>query len=465
MLGRADVDDAPVCFPGIHEEIMFRNDSLIPLFLRVQLKICNMSFLEELQWRGMIHQMTPEVEALFASGQVTAYIGFDPTAPSLTIGNYVQIMLLKLLQQHGHRPLVLMGGATGKIGDPSGKDKERQLKSYDELDKNLAAQMEQVKKFLDFDDADNAAIFVNNFDHYRDMNVLEFLRTVGKTLTVNYMSSKESVKKRIETGISFTEFSYQLLQAYDFQCLFKDHGCKLQMGGSDQWGNITSGIEFIRRNLGEKAHAVTTPLLTKADGSKFGKSESGNIWIDPALTSAYKFYQFWINADDRDLPSFTRYFTLKSKEEIEAREKEFADNPKELKRLLAEELTIRVHSQEDYYAVLKVSELLFNKKASPEMLASLDSKTLASVAEEIPAVKIDKDLFTDGLNIIELLVEKGKVLASNGDARRAIKGNAISVNKTKITDHQHVVNQDQLLCGKYLMVENGKKNMYMVVTG
>jgi len=279
-----------------------------------------MSFIKELSWRGMVHQTTPGVEELFEKEQVTAYIGFDPTAPSMTIGNYVQIMLLKLLQENGHRPIVLMGGATGRIGDPSGKDKERQLKSYDELDKNLACQMDQVRKFLDFDDPKTGAIFVNNLDHYKDMNILEFLRSVGKTLTVNYMSSKESVKKRIETGISFTEFSYQLLQAYDFQCLYKDHDCKVQMGGSDQWGNITSGTEFIRRNLSAKAFAVTTPLLTKADGTKFGKSEEGNLWLDPNLTSAYKFYQFWINADDRDLPSFTRYFTLKSQEEIEARE-------------------------------------------------------------------------------------------------------------------------------------------------
>jgi len=424
-----------------------------------------MSFLKELAWRGMIHQTTPGVEELFEKEQVTAYIGFDPTAPSMTIGNYVQIMLLRLLQDNGHRPIVLMGGATGRIGDPSGKDKERQLKSYDELDKNLACQMEQVRKFLDFDDPKTGAIFVNNLDHYKDMNILEFLRSVGKTLTVNYMSSKESVKKRIETGISFTEFSYQLLQAYDFQCLFRDHACKVQMGGSDQWGNITSGTEFIRRNLSEKAFAVTTPLLTKADGTKFGKSEAGNLWLDPKLTSAYKFYQFWINADDRDLASFTRYFTLKTQEEIEAREKEFADNPNELKRLLAEELTIRVHSQEDYDSVLKVSELLFNKKANAEFLKSLDLKTLTTVAEEIPSVSLGTTDFEAAENVVDLLVEKCQLLPSNGEARRAIKGNALAINKVKISDHNATVTMDQLLCEKFLMVENGKKNKFMVVVG
>ncbi len=424
-----------------------------------------MSFLSELSWRGMIHQTMPGVEELFEKEKVTAYIGFDPTAPSMTIGNYVQIMLLRLLQDAGHRPIVLMGGATGRIGDPSGKDKERQLKSYDELDKNLACQMEQVRKFLDFDDPETGAIFVNNLDHYKEMNILEFLRSVGKTLTVNYMSSKESVKKRIETGISFTEFSYQLLQAYDFQCLYKDHGCKVQMGGSDQWGNITSGTEFIRRNLSEKAYAVTTPLLTKADGTKFGKSEEGNIWLDPGMTSAYKFYQFWINADDRDLSSFTRYFTLKSQEEIESREKEFADNPNELKRLLAEELTIRVHSKDDYESVLKVSELLFNKKANADFLKSLDTKTLTTVAEEIPSVSLGTSEFEAAENIIDLLVEKCQLLPSNGEARRAIKGNAISINKEKITDHNYTVNADHLLCNKFIMVENGKKNKFMIVVG
>ena len=279
----------------------------------------NMNFLEELKWRGMLQDATPGVEELLDKGPITAYIGFDPTAPSLTIGNYVQMMLLTLFQRAGHQPIALLGGATGRIGDPSGKDKERTLKSYEELDRNLAKVEEQLKKYVGTSDAKHPVKLVNNHDFYRDMNALDFLRDVGKTLTVNYMMSKDSVKTRLETGLSFTEFSYQLLQAYDFQCLFENHNCVLQMGGSDQWGNITSGTEFIRRNAGGKAYAITTPLLTKADGSKFGKSEAGNIWLDGEMTSPYEFYQFWIkthNADD--LPKFIRYFTLKSREEVEA---------------------------------------------------------------------------------------------------------------------------------------------------
>ena len=422
-----------------------------------------MNFLEELQWRGMLHDMTPGAEEALKEGMVSGYIGFDPTAPSLTIGNYVQIMLLSLFQRSGHRPIILMGGATGRIGDPSGKDQERQLKSFDELDNNLTHQMKQFGKFLNFDEGDNKAIIVNNLDFYKEMNVLDFLRNVGKTVTVNYMMSKESVKKRIETGISFTEFSYQLLQAYDYQCLFQSHDCILQMGGSDQWGNITSGTEFIRKNLREKAFAVTTPLLTKSDGSKFGKSTEGNIWLDPTMTSPYQFYQFWINADDADTPKFIRYFTLKSRAEVEAMEAEHADNPKELKRLLAEELTIRVHSQEDYEAVLQVSELLFNKKASKEMLMGLNENALATVANEIPSFNISKDALSNGINIVDLLAENTEIVSSKGDARRAIKNNAISVNKDKIGNHEAVINHESLIQGKYIMVENGKKNKFMLM--
>ncbi|NRB46754.1 MAG: tyrosine--tRNA ligase [Saprospiraceae bacterium] len=422
-----------------------------------------MDFLEELSWRGMIQDQTPGVNEKLQEGMVTAYIGFDPTAPSLTIGNYVQIMLLKLFQLSGHKPIVLMGGATGRIGDPSGKDKERQLKSYQELDDNLARQSEQFKKFLNFDEGENKAIMVNNLDFYKDMDVLSFMRNVGKTLTVNYMMSKESVKKRIETGISFTEFSYQLLQGYDYQCLYDQYNCRLQMGGSDQWGNITTGTEFIRRNSGGKAFAITTPLLTKADGSKFGKSEQGNIWLSADYTSPYKFYQFWINAADADLPSFTRYFTLKSKEEIEAREREFADNPRELKKLLAEELTKRVHSEEDFLAVMKVSELLFNRKASKETLHSLSKSALATVAEEIPSFKIPQAVLASGVPIADLLADHTSILASKGEVRRAIKGNAISINKEKITSHEAMINHEILLHGQFFMIENGKKNKYMVI--
>jgi len=422
-----------------------------------------MNFLEELKWRGMLHDKTPGVEEELSKKMAVGYIGFDPTAPSLTIGNYVQIMLLRLFQLAGHKPIVLMGGATGRIGDPSGKDKERELKTYDELDANLARQSQQFYKFLNFEEGDNRAVMVNNHDFYKDMGALDFLRNVGKHLTVNYMMSKESVKRRIETGISVTEFSYQLIQGYDFNCLYNEHNCAIQMGGSDQWGNITSGTELVRRMSNGKAFAVTTPLLTKADGSKFGKSEKGNLWLDPDFTSPFQFYQFWLRADDRDSPKFMRYFTLKSKAEVEAMEAEHADNPNELKRILAEELTIRVHSKEDFDSVLKVSEMLFNKKASKETLVSLDSKSLLTIAEEIPSFKIPKDALANGVNIIDLLAEHTQIVNSKGDARRAIKGNAISVNKDKITNHEANINHEVLLHGKYMMVENGKKNKYILI--
>ncbi|MFK7934757.1 MAG: tyrosine--tRNA ligase [Saprospiraceae bacterium] len=421
-----------------------------------------MGFIEELKWRGMLHNITPGIEEELEKGMVVGYIGFDPTAPSLTIGNYVQIMLLKLFQDAGHKPIILMGGATGRIGDPSGKDKERVLKSYEELDHNLAFQQKQFGRFLNFEEGDNKAEVVNNYDFYKEMNVLDFLRDVGKTMTVNVMMKKDSVKNRLETGLSFTEFSYQLLQGYDFQKLHETKGCKLQMGGSDQWGNIVAGTEFIRKNLSASAFAVTTPLLTKADGTKFGKSEAGNIWLDPEMTSPYKFYQFWINADDRDSPKFMRYFTLKSKAEVEALEEEFADNPRKLKELLAEELTVRVHGKEAYDSVLKVSEILFNRRASKETLQSLSDSDLATVAEEIPSFTIGKDAFGDSANIVDLLAEHTEILKSKSEVKRAIKGNAISVNKTKIGSDEAIVSADELLHSKYLMVENGKKNKFIV---
>jgi len=420
-----------------------------------------LQFLEELKWRGMLHDMTPGVDALLAEKKITGYIGFDPTAPSLTIGNFVQIMLLKLFQMSGHTPIVLMGGATGRIGDPSFKDAERELKSYDELDRNLSFQMEQMKKFLDFE-GPNAAVIVNNLDFYRNMGVLEFLRDVGKTLTVNYMMSKDSVKNRLETGLSFTEFSYQLLQSYDFQLLFTKHNCLLQMGGSDQWGNITSGTEFIRRNIDGKAYAITTPLLTKADGSKFGKSEKGNIWLDPDLTSPYRFYQFWINADDADLPKYLRYFSLKSRQEVEALEKAFAENPRELKAILAEELTRRVHSDADFEAVVRVSEILFGKTQNPSALQELTLSQLDIIAEEIPSAGIAASAFREGINIAELLAHT-TIVPSRNEARKAIGNNAISVNKVKITTFEHKLTTADLLHQKYILIENGKKNKHMLI--
>jgi tyrosyl-tRNA synthetase len=421
-----------------------------------------MNFIEELKWRGMLQDSTPGVEEHLTEKMRAGYIGFDPTASSLTLGNFVQIMILKLFQLSGNKPVILMGGATGRIGDPSGKDQERILKSFDELDKNLESQKENFYKFLDFDCGENSAIMRNNIDFYQEMNVLDFLRDVGKTLTVSYMMSKDSVKNRLESGLSFTEFSYQLLQSYDFQKLFENDEVTLQMGGSDQWGNITSGTEFIRRNLSAKAYAVTTPLLTKADGKKFGKSEKGNIWLDAKKTSPYKFYQFWLKTTNDDIAKFTRYFTLKSHEEIENREKEFADNPLELNRLLAEELTIRVHGQAAYQAVLNVTNLLF-KKADKDTLMKMDEDALATIAEEIPTFSIEKELLSAGLNIADLLVEHTEILSSKGDVRRAIKNNAISVNKDKVVSHETTVSTDALLHGKYLMVENGKKNKYVII--
>lgn len=419
-----------------------------------------LNFIEELRWRGMLHDMTPGADELMQNKKVVGYIGFDPTAPSMTIGNFVQIMLLKLFQLSGHQPIVLMGGATGRIGDPSFKDKERDLKSYDELDSNLSFQKEQIKKFLDFE-GPNAAIIVNNLDFYKNMNILDFLRDVGKTLTVSYMMSKDSVKNRLETGLSFTEFSYQLLQSYDFQLLFDQYNCVLQMGGSDQWGNITSGTEFIRRNIDGKAYAVTTPLLTKADGSKFGKSEQGNIWLDPKLTSPYKFYQFWLNADDADLPKYLRYFTLKSKEEVENLEQTYGNDPRGLKAILAEELTRRVHSDDDFKAVSQVSQLLFGNQAGPDTLLEMGINELHTIAEEIPCKAISASDISQGINIVDLLTVT-TILPSKTEARKAIQGNAISINKVKVTQVEQMVTSADLLHNLYFMIENGKKNKFLI---
>ena len=420
-----------------------------------------MNFIEELRWRGMLHNMTPEIEAILDQQTVVGYIGFDPTADSLTIGNYVQIMILNFFQKHGHTPIVLMGGATGRIGDPSGKDQERQLKTYEELDKNLDRQKEQFRQLLDFESSDNAAFFVNNIDFYQNYNILDFLRDVGKSITVNYMLAKDSVKNRIDKGISFTEFSYQLLQAYDFQCLYERFDCILQMGGSDQWGNITSGTEFIRRNLGQKAHALTTPLLTKADGSKFGKSVDGNIWLDPNKTSPYKFYQFWINADDQDLSKFFRYFSFKKKEEIESLERDFANDPRQLKKILAEELTVRIHGEKAFENVEKVSHLLFNPKAKADFLDTLEVSQWQDVGMEIPIFEINHSTVTS-TNLIELLTTETTIFSSKGEARRAISGNALSVNKEKIKDMEFVINDSIPFHDQYILIENGKKNKYLL---
>lgn len=424
-----------------------------------------MNFVEELRWRGLLHDATPGVEEYLAKGSRRAYIGFDPTAPSLTIGNLVPITMLMRFQQFGHQPIVLMGGATGRIGDPSGKDEERQLKTYDELDHNLAHQLAQMKKFLRFDDSASSARVVNNYDIYKDMDVLTFLRDVGKRMTINYMMSKDSVKNRLEKGISFTEFSYQLLQGYDFQWLYEHMDVRVQMGGSDQWGNITGGTELIRRNLSGKAYAITCPLLTKADGAKFGKSEKGNIWLDPTMTSPYEFYQFWINAADADLPRLLRTFSFMTQDEIEALEAEHAEAPhlRKAQKALAEEMTARIHSAEDLEAAIKVSELLFDKKADAQMLGSMSASALALVQRELTSYEVPRNAFEgEGVNIMALLADLTAVTTSKSDARRAIKGGAISVNKVKVADHEAAIKAEDLLHGAYLMIENGKKNKYMV---
>jgi tyrosyl-tRNA synthetase len=424
-----------------------------------------MNFIEELRWRGLLQDTTPGIEEYLAEGNKRAYVGFDPTAPSMTIGNLVPITLLLRFQLAGHQPVVLMGGATGRIGDPSGKNEERQLKTYDELDHNLAHQLEQMKRMLRFDDSDTSAIVVNNFDFYKEMNLLTFLRDVGKRMTVNYMMSKESVKNRLEAGLSFTEFSYQLIQGYDFQHLYEEMDVRIQMGGSDQWLNITTGTELIRRNLSGKAYALTCPLLTKSDGAKFGKSEKGNIWLDPEMTSSYEFYQFWLNATDDDLSKLLRTFSLKDKEEIEAIEAKHAEAPhlRFGQKTLAEEMTIRIHSEEDYQSALNVSELLFNKKANKEMLLGLSEKALKSVSKELRSFEIEKSAFENGMNIADLLADATSILASKGEVRRAIKGGAIAVNKDKIKSHEEIIGADTLIHGQFLMIENGKKNKFMVV--
>jgi tyrosyl-tRNA synthetase len=376
-----------------------------------------LTFTEELKWRGMLHDSTPGIDEHLANAMRTGYIGFDPTAASLTIGNYVQVMILDLFQKAGHQPIILMGGATGRIGDPSGKDSERELKSIDELDRNLRHQEAQFRRLLNFEDGANKAMLLNNYDFYKQMPVLDFLRDVGKHMTINYMLAKDSVQNRLESGMSYTEFSYQVLQAYDYLCLFRDHGCTIQMGGSDQWGNITSGTEFIRKNTTEgKAFAVTTPLLTKADGSKFGKSESGNIWLDPEMTSPYQFYQFWIRADDRDVPRFLRFFSLKSHDEIQHLEAQMETAPRDVKKSLAEEITARVHSPEDLESAAQVSEILFNPKAGQAELHAMSINALRMIVEEIPSFKVAQSVVANGTDILELMAGHTAICASKGEA-------------------------------------------------
>lgn len=427
------------------------------------------NFIAELEWRGMLHQLTPGIREHLAEQPRRAYIGFDPTAASLTIGNYVQVMLLLHWMRAGHQAVVLFGGATGRIGDPSGKDKERELKTYEELDENLARQQAQMERLLRVGGDAGAVDVVNNLDFYREMNVLDFLRNVGKTLTVSYMMSKDSVQNRLESGMSFTEFSYQLLQGYDFQRLYTDRGVTVQMGGSDQWGNITSGTEFVRRNTEGKAYAVTTPLLTKADGSKFGKSAEGNIWLDEELTSPYDFYQFWLRADDADLATYLKYFSLRSKDEIladcatveahlggEDRYREVTA----IKTGLAAELTQRIHGPAGLSTAERVTHLLWGRGATADDLRQLDQKAFTALSGNIPTFRLERHELP--LSLLELLAERTDITTSKSEARRAVQGNAIAVNKEKVTDPETTVLSTDLLHDRYLMVENGKKNCFLI---
>jgi tyrosyl-tRNA synthetase len=427
-------------------------------------------FIAELQWRGMIHDMMPGIEKQLSKELTSAYVGIDPTADSLHIGHLVGIMMLKHFQDAGHRPIVLLGGATGMIGDPSGKSKERNLLDEETLRANEAGIKKQVMKFLDFDaSAVNNAKLVNNYDWMKDFSFLGFIRDVGKHITVNYMMAKDSVKKRLSAesseGMSFTEFTYQLVQGYDFLHLYKAENCKLQMGGSDQWGNITTGTEMIRKMEQGEAFAVTTPLIKKSDGTKFGKTESGNIWLDPKKTSPYKFYQFWLNASDEDMSNFIRIFSTKSKDEIEALEKEHNEAPhlRVLQKALAEEMTVRVHSQEALDMALKASSILFGKSTTEE-LASIDEDTLLSVFEGVPQVTITKDELAAVDNATTFLAEttQGIVFKSKGEARKMIQGGGVSVNKNKVEDPNAQVDF-QLLQDKYILVQRGKKNYYLVI--
>lgn len=428
-----------------------------------------MNFVEELRWRGMIHDMMPGTEEQLQKEMTSAYVGIDPTADSLHIGHLVGVMMLKHLQRAGHRPIALIGGATGMIGDPSLKSAERNLLDEATLRHNQESIKNQLAKFLDFDsDAPNAAKLVNNYDWMKDYSFLNFIRDIGKHLTVNYMMSKDSVKKRLSSesnvGMSFTEFSYQLLQGYDFLYLYQHEGCRLQMGGSDQWGNITTGTELIRRKQGGEAFALTCPLITKADGGKFGKTESGNVWLDRRYTSPYKFYQFWLNVSDADAAKYIKIFTALSKEEIADLEAEQAAAPHQrpLQKRLAKEVTIMVHSEEDYNAAVEASNILFGN-ATSEALKKLDEDTLLAVFEGVPQFEVSMDEFATGIKAVDLFTEKAAVFPSKGEMRKLVQSGGVSVNKEKLATADEVVTSASLLNNKYLLVQKGKKNYFLLI--
>ena len=428
-----------------------------------------MNFVEELRWRGMIHTMMPGTEELLEKEMVTAYLGIDPTADSLHIGHLCGVMILRHFQRCGHKPLALIGGATGMIGDPSGKSQERNLLDEETLRHNQEAIKRQLAKFLDFEsDAPNRAELVNNYDWMKEFSFLDFAREIGKHITVNYMMAKESVQKRLNgearDGLSFTEFTYQLLQGYDFLHLYQHKNCKLQMGGSDQWGNITTGSELIRRKLGAEAYALTCPLITKADGGKFGKTESGNVWLDPRYTSPYKFYQFWLNVSDSDAEKYLKIFTFISQEEIAELVAQHAADPglRPLQKRLAKEVTIMVHSEADYNAALEASQILFSNKAN-ETLKNIDEKTLLDVFEGVPQFEVSAEELKAGIPVLDLLAVKSAVFASKGEARKMVQGGGVSINEEKIADPNATVSEEVLLNGKYILVQRGKKNYYLLI--
>lgn len=421
------------------------------------------NFVEELRWRGMIHDIMPGTEELLQKETVTAYVGIDPTADSLHVGHLVSVMMLKHLQLCGHTPLALIGGATGMIGDPSGKSEERKLLSPEVLNNNIKAIEKQLLRFLDFDTAPNKATLVNNYEWTKNYNVIDFLRDIGKHLTVNYMMAKDCAKNRLETGLSYTEFSYQLLQAYDFLYLYNNMGCKLQMGGSDQWGNITSGTELIRRKTGGEAFALTCPLITKADGKKFGKTEEGNIWLSPELTSPYKFYQFWLNTSDEDSEKYIKIFTLLDKATIDGLVETHKENPHQrlLQKRLAEELTTMVHSKEDYEAAVHASRILFGK-GTLESIKQIEEKVFLSVFEGVPRFEVSKNILEEGADIVEFMTDKTAILSSKSEVRRCLNENSISLNKEKIKSGYTVTTSD-LINDKYILLQRGKKNYFLVI--
>tara|TARA_Y100000768_G_scaffold99783_1_gene72874 strand:- start:5470 stop:6762 length:1293 start_codon:yes stop_codon:yes gene_type:complete len=425
------------------------------------------NFVSELRWRGMLHDITPDTEKFLLSQSVSGYIGFDPSADSLHIGSLVQIMVLIHFQRAGHRPIILLGGATGMIGDPSGKSDERNLLSKEILERNTKSIKKQLEKYLDFDSTNPvAAEIVNNYDWMKNFSLIKFSREIGKHITVNYMMSKDSVKKRLQsdskTGMSFTEFTYQLIQGYDFLHLFKEKQCKIQMGGSDQWGNIVTGVELVRRKESGKVFALTCPLITKSDGSKFGKSEHGNIWLDKKRTSPYRFYQYWLNSSDDDSKKYIKIFTLLSNQEIENLIQKHDESPnlRILQKKIAEEITMMVHSKEDLRKVQKATEILFGKSTT-EDLKKIDRQIFLDVFEGVPKVQILKKEIKSGVDIISALVSIGNFLSSKGEARRAIRENSISVNKNKVDENYYLTEKD-LIDNRYILMQKGKKNYYIV---